>query len=127
MSVYLQSYSSNKQIERQTCHFDVIGSVKWKIAFLSAREIFGNSNRNFWLNGLRPPWHPQSRSSSLRSLLRRLEETSGSPKFRYRINFDWFRRQYKWLEENSKKFVGHSFEARHAQFNRKFGLKIRYF
>ena len=54
MSVYLKSYSSNKQLERQTRHFDVAGSVKWKIPFLSARENFGNSNRNFWLNGSRP-------------------------------------------------------------------------
>ena len=57
MSVYLKSYSSNKQLERQTHHFDVTGSVKWKIPFLSARENFGNSNRNFWLNGSRPNSH----------------------------------------------------------------------
>ena len=54
MSVYLKSYSSNKQLERQTRHFDVTGSVKWKIPFLSARENFENSNRNFWLSGSRP-------------------------------------------------------------------------
>ena len=58
MTVYLKSYSGNKQIERQTRHFDVTGSVKWKIPFLSAREHFGNSNRNFWLNGSRPSIFP---------------------------------------------------------------------
>ena len=30
MSVYLKSYSSNKQLQLQTRHFDVTGSVKWK-------------------------------------------------------------------------------------------------
>ena len=37
----------------------------------------------------------QSRTSSLRSLLRRLDETSDSRKFRCKIDIDWFVRQYK--------------------------------
>ena len=40
----------------------------------------------------------QSRNLSLCSLLRRLVETSYSRKFRYKIDIDWFVRQYKWPE-----------------------------
>ena len=39
---------------------------------------------------------PQSRTSSLRSLLRRLDETSDSQKFRYKTDIDWFEVRYFW-------------------------------
>ena len=40
----------------------------------------------------------QSRTSNLRSLLRRLDETSDSRTFRYKIDIDWFERQNEWPE-----------------------------
>ena len=53
----------------------------------------------------------QSRTSSLLSLLRRLDEASDSPKFRYRINFDWFKTQWNGREKNDKESVSHAFES----------------
>ena len=44
-----------------------------------------------------PVWN-QSPTSSLCSLLRRLDKMSNSRKLHYRIDFDWFERQYKWPE-----------------------------
>ena len=39
----------------------------------------------------------QSRYSSLRSLLRRDDATSVSREFRYRLEFDWILKQWKWV------------------------------
>ena len=69
----------------------------------------------------------QSRSSSLRSLLYRLDQTSNSRKFHHRIDFDWFERQYKWQEVNSRSSLVFHLITGHMQFNRKsdiFGLQI---
>ena len=60
----------------------------------------------------------QSRTSSLRSLLRRLDETSDSRKFRYKIDVDWFERQYKMAGSKIPR-SGRSFESWACATNRK--------
>ena len=69
-------------------------------------------------------WFTQSHTPSLRSLLHRLDKTSGSLKFRYRINFDWFKIQCKRPEVKHQRvrYVLH-LKERQAQFS----PEVRYF
>ena len=51
---------------------------------------------------LRRPPYTQSRSSSLRSLIQKLHETSDSLEFYYRIDTDCFKKQWKWPKAKVK-------------------------
>ena len=73
----------------------------------------------------------QSRTSSPCSLLRRLDETSDSSKIDItRSILIGLKDNINGQKQNSKKFVGHSFESRACELNRKSaisGLQIRSF
>ena len=68
----------------------------------------------------------QSRTSSLRSKLHRLDETSDSRKFPYKIDIDWFHGKTTQLAESKiprRSLVIH-LKADHAQLSRKSAISV---